>query len=459
MNTLGYIKYVILDEMKSIKEEVMESKILTTTFILIIIGLVIYLRPFPERQVYFLSGYPGSDWAAIANNTKEILAKNDIEMSVINTEGAIENVMELNDPKNKANAGFTYGLALHDSELNDIYSLGSVQYEPVWILYNSKKVRQIESLQDLAKYKIGIGPSKSGSHRIAKKIFELAQVHVSGNPHFVSDTVYNIQSKLKNGEIDAIVLVSTNVDAVTQDLLRHPNIEIFNFKNAAAFSRQNNSFVTLSLPADSVSIANHIPPKDVTLLATTTSLVVKKDMHPDLQLALLMAAKEVNRNSHNLFFAKRNEFPAYRDPLITISPVAQRFYDYGPPHAMRHLPYWLAGLIDRAWILLLTIFAVFYPISKLNIHLRKFRFRLKEIPHYKKLLEIERKLLQSPVSVNEKYEMLRELDRINAHAISSDVPITEEAAYFNFLNAIFLLKVKIRDSLNEVDGSKETPSN
>ena len=86
MNTLGYIKYVILDEMKSIKEEVMESKILTATFILIIIGLVIYLRPFPERQVYFLSGYPGSDWAAIANNTKEILAKNDIEMSVINTE-------------------------------------------------------------------------------------------------------------------------------------------------------------------------------------------------------------------------------------------------------------------------------------------------------------------------------------------------------------------------------------
>ena len=53
MNTLGYIKYVILDEMKSIKEEVMESKILTATFILIIIGLIIYLRPFPERQVYF----------------------------------------------------------------------------------------------------------------------------------------------------------------------------------------------------------------------------------------------------------------------------------------------------------------------------------------------------------------------------------------------------------------------
>ena len=445
MDTIGYLKNVILDEMKSIKEEVLESKFLTATFVLVLVCLLIYLQPFPDRRVHFLSGFPGSDWASIANNTKNILAKNDISMSVINTDGAIENVMALNDAKGLANAGFTYGLALNSSELEGIYSLGSIDYEPIWILFNSKTVHQARSFQDLAKYRVGLGPTKSGSYRIAKEIFEMAGVNVINNPRFISDDVVKIQAKLKSGEIDVIVLVSSNIDSITQDLLKSPNVGIFNFENAAAFSRQNNSFVTLVLPADSISIERHVPSKDITLLATTTSLVVKKSMHPDLQLALLMAAKEANRNSHNLFFSKRNEFPAYRDPLIEISPVAQRFYDYGPPHAMRYLPYWLAGLIDRAWILILTIFAVFYPLSKLNIHLRKFRFRLRETPHYKELLEMERRLVQGPISAEEKSQMLRRLDEINTLAIRSGVPISEEPAYFELLNAIFLLRLKVNN--------------
>ncbi|WP_114663001.1 hypothetical protein [Polynucleobacter necessarius] len=82
-----------------------------------------------------------------------------------------------------------------------------------------------------------------------------------------------------------------------------------------------------------------MPQKEVTLLATTTSLVVKKSTHPDLQLAILIAARDANRSSPNLFFAKRDEFPAYLDPSIPISPVAEHFYNYGPPHAMKYLPY------------------------------------------------------------------------------------------------------------------------
>ena len=158
-----------------------------------------------------------------------------------------------------------------------------------------------------------------------------------------------------------------------------------------------------------------------------------------------MAAKDANRNSANLFFAKRDEFPAYRDPLIPISPVAEHFYNYGPPHAMQYLPYWLAGFIDRSWLLLLTILAVFYPLSKLNIHYRKFRFSLKEIPHYKELLEMEKRLQHGNLTEKDRSEMLKHLDEINTHAIHGGVPISEEAAYFNFLNAIFLLRIKIQN--------------
>jgi hypothetical protein len=96
-------------------------------------------------------------------------------------------------------------------------------------------------------------------------------------------------------------------------------------------------------------------------------------------------------------------------------------------------------------LLLLTILAVFYPLSKLNIHFRKFRFSLREIPHYKELLEMEKRLQHNNITEKDKSEMLKHLDEINTHAIHGGVPISEEAAYFNFLNAIFLLRIKIQN--------------
>lgn len=446
MNTFGYIKLIVRDECRAIREELMASKGLAILFLAIVIGLIIYLNPFPNRHIYFATYYPSSDWSQMAESSASILNKTGLDIKVIYTDGAVDNVALLNDPKNEANAGFTYGLALNKEEASEIFSLGSVAYEPVWILYNKERTGEVADFQTLAKYRVGLGPVKSGSYHLAKKIFDVVNIDIGNRAHFLPDTIINNGAKLKAGEIDAVVFVSTNLDAVTQDLIQSPNIGIFNFKNASAYAKQFNAFVTLTLPADSIDIVRHVPKQDISMLATTTSLVVKKDMHPDLQLALLMGVKDLNRNSPNLFFAKRNEFPSYVDPSIPISPVAERFYDYGPPHAMRYLPYWLAGFVDRAWLLLLTILAIFYPIVKLNVHFRRFRFTLKEYPHYKELLQIEKQLCGQKISTEERVELLERLEKINAHAINHGVPVSEEVAYFKFLNAVYLLKKKIENA-------------
>ena len=158
MNTLGYLKRVIRDEIRAIKDEIKDSKLLATVFLLAFIGLIIYLKPFPDRHIYFLAGYLNSDWDMLAKSAGEKLYKNGADFSVINTEGAVENAVRLGDAKDPSNAGFTYGLALRESELQGIYSLGSVGYEPVWILYNKKKTGAIQTLSELARHKVGLGP-------------------------------------------------------------------------------------------------------------------------------------------------------------------------------------------------------------------------------------------------------------------------------------------------------------
>ena len=446
MNTLAYLKHVICDEIRAIKEEILESKLLFTIFLIVLVGLIFYLKPFSDRHIHFLAAYPNSDWSRLAESSARELDKSGIKMTVLSSNGAVENVVRLNNPEDPGNVGFTYGLALEPGEFDNIYSLGSVGYEPVWILYNKKKLGEVLELKDLAQYKIGLGPINSGSYRIAKKIFNTINIDIENNAHFEQNSFIDNKQKLVAGKIDVVVFVATNLDSIVQDIMLSPGIEIFDFKNAPAFAKKFNAFTTLILPMDSISINANVPKKDITMLATTTSLVVKKSMHPDLQLAILMAVKDANRISSNLFFAKRNEFPAYLDPSIPISPIAEHFYDYGPPHAMKYLPYWLAGLMDRAWILLLTIFAIFYPLSKLNIHFRRYRFNLREVVHYKELIQIERRLQAGPINAQEKQELLARLNEINSHAISLNIPISEEAAYFSFLNALSLLRKKIQDA-------------
>ena len=135
MKTLGYIKQVILDEARAIKEEIIESRLLAAAFLIAVIGLIIYLKPFPDRHVNFLSGYQNSDWHMLANSAVGILEANGLKVSVITTQGAVENVTRLDDENDEANAGFTYGLALSNQEKEGIYSLGSVGYDLPLLLH------------------------------------------------------------------------------------------------------------------------------------------------------------------------------------------------------------------------------------------------------------------------------------------------------------------------------------
>lgn len=443
MNSLKYLKIIIKDELKAIRDQFRESKVLLIAFITCLIGILVYLQPFHDNHISIATSYKDSDWYNFGKASADYLAKKGLTTAVDTTDGAIENINRLHDPKDPVNAAFTYGAALDENQTKGIASLGSVSYDPVWIFYNKKNIKQLDNLHELARYRVAMGPINSGSYAISKKLLSIVDIDVQNNEHFIPDSFRNSEARFLAGGADVFMLVSTVQDPIIQSLMVNPDVGLYSFANAAAFEKKFNSFEALKLPAGSINIYKNIPARDISLIATTTSLVIKEDMHPDLQLALLMAVKELNRNSVNLFFAKRNEFPTYMDPRIPISPIAAKFYDYGPPHAMRYLPFWLAGFIDRAWLLLLTLVAVFYPLSKLNLHIRKLRFVVNERPHYEELLEIDKLMSLKKLSEGEKLEILERLESINRSAVEADVPVGQEAHYFELLNAIYLLRRKL----------------
>jgi hypothetical protein len=248
---------------------------------------------------------------------------------------------------------------------------------------------------------------------------------------------------MMSGKADVYVFITTMVDPLVEELIHSPDMTLLNMPNAIAYQKRFNYLDAVVIPAGSINIEKKLPERDISLIATTTTLAVRKDLHPSLQLALLMSSKEIIQDSSRLFFSQRNEFPAYVDPSISISPIARNYYNYGPPKTTEYLPYWLVVFIDRLWIVVLAMFAVLYPLSKLNLHLRRLRFIIRERTHYEMLLNMEKEITGKPLSSQEKERLLKKLEMINKQAIHHFIPVGEETDYFLFVNAVQLLRNKI----------------
>lgn len=436
MSTYRYLKSKARDEWIALKEQVKESKLILLFFVCALISVIFYLDPIPDRNIYFATSYKQSDWESFANSAKSILDKKGLDVHVVSTEGAIDNIDKLLDPKSPVNIAFTYASAIKEEDRNKLLSLGSVSYEPVWVFYWKDKIKEPKSLGELENHKVSLGPTKSGSYAIAKMLFGVYKIEIDSSVNFIPDGFEESAKRFESKETDVLIFVSSYRDEIVNKLLNDKRIGLMDFSNAPAFEKKFNSFETVTLPEGSIDILNNIPSKDIHLVATTTSLVVKPDMHPDNQLALLMAIKDLNRSSHHLFFAKRDEFPSYVDPLIPISPAAAKFYDYGPPHAMKYFPFWIAGFMDRAWLLLLALFAVFYPLTKLNVHISKMRYEMEEDVVYKELVEIENLALSQNLTDSQRFSLISRLEQLAKEALKSRVPVGSGKDHFDLMKNI-----------------------
>jgi hypothetical protein len=443
MKTFDYLGLVLKHEFIAIKESLVELRRIAIVILLIIGGVIIYLKPFPFTGISIATSYKGGDWYQFGEGAISLLEERGINLEVVTTSGTIENAEQLNDPKSKVNAGFVYAAALSKDQQRGLYSLGSISYDPVWIFYRNELANKITTIQDLSKYRVSLPPKKSGSYILTKKLFQTNGIDIDSNPNFVSSSWEDLRANILSDKADIYIFITTMIDPLVEELIHSPNMTLFNFPGALAYQRKFDYLDAVTIPAGSINIEKKLPVRDISLIATTTTLAVRKDLHPSLQLALLMTSKQVIQDSSRLFFSKRNEFPDYFDPSIHISPIARNYYNYGPPKTTEYLPYWLVVFIDRFWFVLIVAFAIIYPLSKLNFHLRRFRFIIRERTHYEMLLNMEKEITGKKLSSEEKEKLLKKLDMINKQALQHFVPVGEEADYFLFVNALQLLRNKI----------------
>lgn len=374
---------------------------------------VAYVRPMPPRTLTMVTGPEGSAYHEFGKRYREILAREGIDLRLLSTAGAIENLARLSDQGTNADVGFLQSGITSGKNAPDLKSLGTVFYEPLWFFISDKyRGKGIRGLQGLRGKKISIGPEGSGTRALALKLLKRNGID-QGFADLLSLTPQEAGDKLIRGEIDAAIMLTSWDAPVVQRLLATNGIEPANFPRTDAYLALYPYLNKVVLPEGVIDLANNRPSSDVWLIAPKASLVVRGNLHPALQFLLLKAAEEIHSGPG--VFQKAGQFPAAESIDLPLSDQARQFYRSGSPFLQQHLPFWLAVLIDRLLVLLIPLVGVLYPVLRIFPALYAWQVQRRIFQLYGELKFLEHDL-ESPGADQRIEELNSRLDRIEEQA-------------------------------------------
>jgi TRAP transporter TAXI family solute receptor len=409
-----------------------------------------FVQPAPPRHLTITTGSENGAYYPFAKRYAEILARSGVTLEVKTSSGSIENLQRIR--KGEADVGFVQGGSLLPPDSGDEnlpLSLGSVYYEPVWVFYRGAQA--VSRLHQLDGKRIAVGAEGSGIRGLAVQLLEANEMQLNGK-HILPIAGLDAAEALQQGTIDAAFIIAAPEAPVVQVLLRSPGVHVMSFSQSEAYARRFPFLTKIVLPHGAVDLVRDTPPRDTAMLATTANLIVRDDLHPALASLLLQAASEVHGKSG--FFQKAGEFPAYRDHSYELSPDAERHYKSGTPFLQRYLPFWIAVLVERLFVMLLPLFALLLPLLRIAPAIYTWRVRSKIFRCYGDLKFLENDLRQhyDPAC---RAEYLARLDRIEEEANTRNIPLAFTDLLYTLREHINFVRHKLR-SLDAV--AKQEPA-
>jgi hypothetical protein len=323
------------------------KKILTMAVVIIVCfisfaGFQFYLKSRPKVTVVMATNFLDSGWFNYGQKAINYLEMHGVTLKNVETSGSRENFNLLIDPKSDVNAALIASGFIDKNETFAIRSLGAVGLEPIWIFYRSTLETPPKTLKDLANLSVLVSPKESGSYGLTKKLFGAMGINIDNNPNFSSNPVLNNIDNFLAGKGDVIILSAAYDDILTRKVFFAPNVSLYEVEPDANFYERTGLNVVI-LPSGAMDAVNNLPAQDTKMFATFSILAVKRDLQPQVQIALLLAARALHIEPPFLYTDFRAQLPA---PIhfseIKMSQPALKFYKDGPPFLNQYVPTWLS---------------------------------------------------------------------------------------------------------------------
>ena len=319
-------------------------------------------RNLPPTHIVMTSGTP-----YFSQRYKQFFERYGIKLEIRPSNGSEENAKRLMDPNDPTQIGFIYNGTIDQVTANNISTMGTVNYAPVWLFYRKNKNGiKFDNLKDFATKRVNINVVGSGTNTLLRKILKINGIELGNN--FTQLDTDDAYKAFKRGEIDAIFLIASPHAESIQSLARDADIEIYNFKNADAYSFSLIFIEKIIIPEGSLDIPGDIPKSDIQLITTTDELVVKNNLHPSIQMLLMRAAKEIH--GQDSFFVKKDYFPRFGKSALPENEEAKIFYWHDVSFITNYLPFWTAEILERMLFYLIPVVIFIFPISSYFLSFR-----------------------------------------------------------------------------------------
>ena len=393
---------------------------------------MLFVEPPPPHKIVIATGAQNGAYFRYAQKYAEELQKEGLSVEVRETAGSVENLRLLGQEGSGVSIAIVQSGVASPDDREHFYALGSMYREPLWVFYRGDK--PLERLSQLVGKRIGIGPLGSGTHAIARQLLAVNGLAESNSPKensravLVEENVAAAAKALQKGELDAAFFVAAIEADYIQSLLNDRSMNLLDFDQHEAYHRRFRFLAPVTVPAGLVSLGQNIPEQDVSLLAPTAMLVVRKDFHPALVPLLLMTATRIHGKGDEL--SDPGEFPAELYCDFPVSEDAKRYYKSGQPVLQRLLPFWVASMVDRAKVMLIPLVMLMMPLIRAAPPLMRWRTRRKIYRWYSDLREIDQRLAAG-LSGPELDQELARLRHIEHQVVHVDVPLSYMEEFYH----------------------------
>jgi TRAP-type uncharacterized transport system substrate-binding protein len=395
-----------------------------------------HLVPAPPKTIIIAAGSRGGAYEFYAQKYRDILARHHVALDIRTTEGTVENLRLLQDASSGVSAGFVQGGVSNSSQAPRLESLGRINYLAFFIFCRSTD--RFDELTQLKGKSIVVGPDSSGTNSVVTRILKINGI-TPQNATFLPLAGRAAVDALDSGKADVLILGNVVEAPLIQNLLRDPGLRLVSLKHVKALTRRFPVLTRLELPSGVIDFEKNIPNADVTLIGTTSSVLVRDDVHPEIIGLLARALVEVNGEPG--VFQQFGEFPTQSDPEYPMAESARDFYKNGPSLLHRYVPFWLANYARRALAILLTAVAILVPVFSYAPKLYLWVLRRRILGLYRELRAVEHGLgSELPPSALAAYGS--DLDRIDR--ASKVLPMRHSDLFFALRAHIDLVRARLQ---------------
>ena len=413
---------------------------------------MLFVEPPPPRKIVIATGASNGAYYRFAQKYAEELRKEKLSVEVRETAGSVENLRLLGQPDSGVAAAIVQSGVASPDDVEHCYALGSMYREPLWVFYRGDK--RLERLSQLEGKRIGVGPKGSGTHAVAMQLLAVNGLvdsrasNDNARAVLVEENVAAAAKALQKGDLDAAFFVAAIEADYIQGLLGDSSVNLLSFDQHEAYHRRFRFLSPVTLPAGLVNLGQNIPGRDVSLVAPTAMLVVRKDFHPALVPLLLMTATRIHGRGDEL--SDPGEFPNELYCDFPVSEDAKRYYKSGQPVLQRLLPFWVASMVDRAKVMLIPLVMLMMPLVRAAPPLMRWRTRRKIYLWYSDLREIDQRLVAglSPPELDQELARLKHIEHQVAHV---DVPLSYMEEFYHLRLHLAMLQ----QHLTELRGRSE----